>query len=292
MTNQNMQRLTVVLAFVFALLLGIFLATTLLGDNKGTAKQSAAPSSSLTASLAPSPGTSEQPSASVEPSASASPSASPSPTPAPIKTATIKFVQLALDAGSDASGTTRTISFAAGAGKVTVKLATESGGNSKACLIADGKELACRTAVSGSLTGTSTKKTSNYQVTLRGAAASAPVVTVTITFPAQKPKVTITHARFDGTDNAKFNGLQVVATPRAKGQFHVSANWGGHPFLYEADLIEQGGGPGLKTIKPSTGSTNINQNFSVAPPNAWMIVLKNTENGFGVTGLTATFTWP
>ena len=114
---------------------------------------------------------------------------------------------------------------------------------------------------------------------------------VTIAFPSTKPKVTITHARFDGTANAAYNGLQVVTTPRAKGSYHVTANWGGHPFQYEVDLIEQGG-PGLKTVKPSTGATRTSQGFAVAPPHSWMIVLKNTETGNGVTPLTATFTWP
>jgi len=285
-----MQRLVLVLAFIFAVLLGILLAMTLFGDKGGSSKPSGSPSASLAASNPPSSaGSSSGPS--VGPSPSASASASPSPSPKPASPAQIQFVQLALDAATDANGSTRTISFAATAGTVTVKLKTESGGNTKACLFADGKQLGCRTAVSGTLTGSTTKKTANYQVTLRGNATSTPLVTVTIAFPATKPKVTITNARFDGTANAARNGLQVVTTPRAKGYYHITASWGGHPFQYEVDLIEQGG-PGLKTVKPATGSTNTSQGFSVAPPNPWMIVLKNSESGFGVTALTATFTWP
>ena len=288
----NMQRLVLLLAFIFAVLLGILLVTTFLGGKGGSSKPSTSPSASLAASIPPaSSGPSSAPSASTGPlpSASASPSPSPSPTPAPV--AQIQFVQLKLDAATDANGTTRTIAFVAQTGTVTVKLKTEAGGNTKACLFADGKQLGCRTAVSGTLTGSTTKKTANYQVTLRGNATSTPLVTVTIAFPATKPKVTITNARFDGTANAARNGLQVVTTPRAKGYYHITASWGGHPFQYEVDLIEQGG-PGLKTVKPATGSTNTSQGFSVAPPNPWMIVLRNRESGFGVTALTATFTWP
>jgi hypothetical protein len=122
-------------------------------------------------------------------------------------------------------------------------------------------------------------------------AAATPVVDVTIAFPAAKPKVTITNARFDGTADVKHNGLQVVATPRAKGYYHVTADWGGHPFAYEVDLIEQNG-PGLKLVKVTQGATKTSQGFAVAPKSAWMIVLKNSESGFGVTPLTATFTWP
>jgi len=287
----NMQRLVLVLAFIFAVLLGILLATTLFGG-KGTPAPTHAPSASAVAShAAPSSAPpSVQPSASAQPSPSAS--ASPSPTPKTSSpTAAIKFVQLALDATTDTAGTTRTISFAALTGTVKVKLATQSGGNTKMCLLADGKQLGCRTAVSGTLTGTTTRTSSNFQVTLRGAGKATPVVTVTITFPATRPKVTITNARFDGTDAPATNGLQVIATPRAKGFYHVTADWGGHPFLYEVDLIEQGG-PGLKQVVASEAATKVSQGFSVAPPNGWMIVLKNSETGFGPTPLTATFTWP
>ena len=284
----NMQRLVVALAFTFAVLLGILLATTLFGGKGGTSKPTAAPSSSLAASIPPaSSGSSAVPSASDAPSSSASPSPSPKPAPA----ATIKFVQLALDASTDTAGTTRTITFAAQSGTVTVKLRTESGGNTKACLFGDGKQLACRTAVGGTLTGTTTKKSSTFKLTLRGDGASTPVVNVTIVFPATKPKVTITNARFDGTANPAHNGLQVVTTPRSKGSYHVNASFGGHPFIYEVDLIEQGG-PGLKTVTASTGATTLSQGFTVAPPNPWMIVVKNTESGFGVTGMSASFSWP
>ena len=291
----NMQRLVLVLAFFLAALLGILLATTLFGGNGGSSTSTMPPSASLAASTPPSSGSSAPsaaaPSASEAPSASASASASPSPTAKPGPAATIQFVQLALDASTDTGGTTRTIAFTGQTGPVTVQLKTESGGNTMACLLANGKQLACRTAVSGTITGSTAGTTANYQVTLRGSGSATPVVDVTITFPATKPKVTVTNARFDGTANAPYNGLQVITTPRAKGYYHITANWGGHPFLFEVDLIEQGG-PGLKTVAPSSGSTNVSQGFAVAPPHPWMIVLRNTEAGFGITGLTAAYTWP
>ena len=287
----NMQRLVLVLAFIFAVLLGILLATTLLGNHGGSSTSTLPPTAPPSASAPPS--SSAAASASGAPSASTAPSASPSPTPTPPPgpAATIAFVQLALDAGTDPGGTTRTIAFTAQNGPVSVTPKPESGGNTVACLLASGKQLSCRTGVSGTLTASSASASVSYQVTLRGSGAATPVVDVAVTFPATKPKVTVTNARFDGTSNPAYNGLQVVATPRAKGYYHVTANWGGHPFLYEVDLIEQGG-PGLKTIQAATGSTNVSQGFAVAPPNPWMIVLKNSESGFGITGLTAAFTWP
>lgn len=284
----NMQRAVAVLAFIFAILLGILLATTLFG---GTPASS--PTASPSAALA-SPSASGSPSPSGG-SASASPSASPTPSPSPTlkpaTPATISFFQLALDATSDSNGTTRIITAVAEPGPVTVKLTTESGGNTQACLLADGQKVACRTGITMTLTATNAKKTSKYQVTLRGAGAATPVVTVTMTYPATKPKVTITNARFDGTSYPNTNGLQAVATPRANGTYQVSASWGGHPFLYEVDLIEQGG-PGLKTVVATTSATKVTQGFPITKTHPWMIVLKNSENGFGPTPLTATFTWP
>jgi hypothetical protein len=287
----NMQRLALLLAVVFAVLLGILLAITLFGGKGGSPTATLPPSASLAASIPPASASS--PSASLSPSASASlaASASPSPTLKPGPAATIQFVQMALDASTDTGGTTRTIAFTGQTGPVTVNLKTESGGNTVACLLAGGKQVGCQTAVSGTLTGSTSDATANYQVTLRGSGSATPVVDVTITFPATRPKVTVTNARFDGTANAAYNGLQVITTPRAQGYFHITANWGGHPFSYEVDLIEQGG-PGLKTVAPATGSTNVSQGFAVAPPNPWMIVLRNTETGFGITGLTAAYTWP
>jgi hypothetical protein len=290
----NMQRLVVVLAFIFAVLVGVLAATSLFGGKGSSTASTSSPSTSAgassTAAGAPS---GEAPSAA--PSASASPSAAPTPTPtatpSKVPLASIAFVQLTLDATTDSAGTTRSIAFAAGAGTVTVKLKTESGGNSTVCLSANGKTPTCNTGAGLTLTGRSTAKSTNYSVTLRGAAAATPTVTATITFPAAKPKVTIRNARFDGTSYPATNGLQVVATPRSKGTYHMAASWGGHPFLYEVDLIEQGG-PGLKQVVATTGATGTTQNFAVAPPNPWMIVLKNSETGFGATPLTATFTWP
>ena len=287
----NTQRLVLALAFILAVLVGILLATTLFGNNGGTSAPTQSPSPSSAAPSLASP--LMAPSASEAPSASVSPSATPSPTPTPTPgpAATIQFVQLALDANTDPGGTTRTIAFTGLNGPVTVDLKTESGGNTAACLLANGKQLSCRTLANGTLTASAASASTNYQVTLRGSGTATPVVDVTITFPATRPKVTITNARFDGTADPAYNGLQVVATPRANGYYHVTADWGGHPFLYEVDLIEQGG-PGLKTVQAPTGATNVSQGFAVTPPNPWMIVLKNSETGFGLTGLTATFTWP
>lgn len=293
----NMQRLVLVLAIVFAVLLGVLVATTFLGGGSGSPGPTATPAAiaTPTGSAPPaSPPQSALPSSSAVPSASASPSASPSakPSPTPVPIAKIAFMSLKLDAGSDAAGADRVITWTGLVGPVTVQLSsTTPSGNAKMCLSADGKALGCRTASGGELTARVTKGTGNFKLTLRGAAAATPVVNVTISFPAVKPKVAITGARFDGTSTPETNGLQVVMTPRAKGSVHVSANWGGHPFVYEVDLIEQGG-PGTKSLTNQGPATRVSQGFAVTPPNGWMVVVQNTESGFGPTPMNATYTWP
>lgn len=291
----NMQRLVLVLAIVFAVLLGILVASTFLGGGSG----SPGPTSTSTAIATPtgsappvSPSGSAVPSDSTVPSASASsgPSPTPSPTLAPL--AKVMFVQLKLDAGSDTYGADRQISWQAQPGPVSVQFsASAAGGSTRACLIGDGKTLGCKTAVGGRLSATVTNKPSAFMLTLRGAAAATPVVQVTITFPAGTPQVAIANARFDGTAAPDLNGLQVVMTPRASGNVTVSAEWGGHPFLYEVDLIEQGG-PGTKTLANQGPATKVSQSFAVSPPNGWMVVLRNIESGFGTTTVNATYTWP
>ena len=80
-----------------------------------------------------------------------------------------------------------------------------------------------------------------FKATLRGADVETPVVDVAVTFPAKAPTVTIANARFDGTDYPETNGITAILTPRTEGNVTLLAQWGGHPFSYEVDLIEQGG---------------------------------------------------
>ena len=87
-------------------------------------------------------------------------------------------------------------------------------------------------------------------MTLRGTAADAPTVDLTVTFQAVAPKVTIEHARFDGTAAPETNGIQARFTARAAGEVRLVADWGGHPFLYEVDLFDESGGSGNHVHMP------------------------------------------
>ena len=164
-------------------------------------------------------------------------------------------------------------------------------GDLEMCLSTPDKELGCRTAGSGTLSAKTTKSRETFILTLRGEGTAQPAVDVTLTFPARKPKVSIDNARFDGTAYPDTNGIQAVFTPRQNGDVGVIAEWGGHPFTYEIDLIEQGGSGSL-TYAPDQGSIGTDVKFAVTAPNPWKLVLQNTETGFGITPMNASISWP
>ena len=307
----NPQRLLIAAVFIVAVVGGGLLAVNLIGGpgssaspgpvavaSGSTAPASASPAPSQPPSDAPSPSEapeSELPSSPVVPSASASaaPSATPKPTTAPGQPATIVFTNLKLDAKDDPAGRNRRLTFESqGAGPITVKLGTLSPqGSTIMCLSADGKRLACKTTAAGAITAKTTTRHASFVLTLRGAGIETPVVEVTITFPAKDPAVTITDARFDGTAFPETNGITAIITPRGNGEIALEADWGGHPFLYEIDLFEQGGS-GTQTLANQGPATRVSERFTITGTNPWKLLLQNIEQGFGATLMTATVAWP
>jgi hypothetical protein len=305
MTTQ--QRLLLVLVFAVAVIGGGALAFAVLGGNGGSAASptgiavaspSVGPASQPPASPASeSPVATASDTASVEPSASASvePSASVTPKPAnpPGVPTTVVVQRLVLDAKDDPNGADRRLSFESqGSGKITVAVkAVSPQGSAIACLSADGKKLGCKTTADGKLTANTTTRKAGFLLTLRGAGIETPVVEVTITFPAKTPSLKIENARFDGTGNPDANGLQVLVAPRADGDLTISADWGGHPFLYEIDLIGVNGSTG-RTLANQGPATRTSETFPVTAADQWRLVLQNIEMGFGYTALDATVSWP
>jgi hypothetical protein len=205
----------------------------------------------------------------------------------------LTFVGLKLDATSDPGGEARVVTFRSdGAGTVSAKLATSSPvGQTHMCLLVGTKQIGCKDMRSGTFTGKTSQAHANWTVTLRGAAADAPTVDLTVTFQAVAPKVAIAHARFDGTAAPDTNGIQARFSARAAGNVRLVADWGGHPLLYEIDLFDEGAGSGNATLANQGPSTNVDQSLPVTAGN-WRLVLQNIEAGFGTTDLTATISWP
>lgn len=300
----NGQRLAAVGLFLVAVVAGVLVASFALGAIGGSSGETptsgavASPTAAPTASPSPSPA-SASPAPSTSPSPSPSPSSSPTPTPSPTPTASaappasITITQLKLDAKVNPDGLNRRVKFQAqGPGTIDVHVtATTPMGQAVVCLKSTAASLGCTTTADGSLSAPITDPSGNYTLTLRGDGLGEPIVDVTLTFPASQPAVTISNARFDGTEFPDTNGIQVIVTPRVDGQLGLAAHWGGHPFVYEIDLIEQGG-TGGKTLGDQGPATRVNTSFPITAPNPWKLVLQNAETGFGPTGLTASISWP
>ncbi|MHB8892342.1 MAG: hypothetical protein ACYC65_09905 [Candidatus Limnocylindrales bacterium] len=297
MTNQ--QRILVVAVFVVAVLGGGLLAVNLLGGGGSPGPSSIASASATPSAAAATPASPATPTLTPteaptpEPTPTTAPSATAKPTTAPGPAATIVFTQLKLDAGDDPDGRDRLVTFTArGTGTVTVTLSTLSPmGSTHMCLTADGKSLGCRTTADGTLTATNIKAASAFELTLRGNGIETPVVEVGVTFPAATPSVTLANARFDGTGYPEWNGIQAIVQARSDGDVRVTAEWGGHPFLYELDLFEQGGS-GSETLANQGPATRMDEALPVTAANPWKVLLQNIEIGFGITPMTVTITWP
>lgn len=246
-----------------------------------------------TESAAPSPSAPPEPSEASTPETSAG--ASPSGSPGATSLATLTLLKLKLDPTADAGGEARIVTFRSdGAGTVTAKLASTSPqGKTHMCFLVGTKEIGCKDWTSGTFSGKTSQAHANWTVTLRGAAAVAPTVDLTVTFQAAAPSVKIEHARFDGTAAPETNGINAQFSARAAGEVRLVAEWGGHPFLYEIDLFDESGGQGSTTFGSQAlePSTNADGAMPVTAGD-WRLLFKNSEAGFGTTDLTATISWP
>ena len=301
------QRLLVVAVFVVAVIGGGALAFVVLGGGGSPEPSSAAAASStptaatvaatptpevptLTPTEAPTP---DRPPSDPRADPRADPHRHPEAHQRPGPAATIVLTQLKLDAKDDPEGRNRLVTFTTGGtGTITVALSSLSPqGSTRMCLSADGKALGCRTAAAGKLTAKTTKKAASFELTLRGDGIETPLVEVAITFPATTPSVTVDNARFDGSMSSETNGIQAIVQPRADGDVHLTADWGGHPFLYEVDLLEVGGSGG-QTLANQGPATRMDEQLPVTAPNPWKVLLQNIETGFGTTPMTVTIAWP
>jgi hypothetical protein len=246
------------------------------------------PAGSISASASPGATSSDQP------SASPTGSASPSPTAPPAPPATVTFTQLKLDARGATGDRARFITFTTdGPGTVTAKLTSDSPqGTTHMTLRVGSTDVQTKDWAKGTMTAKTSGAHANWRVTLEGNGIDTPTVELTITFPSLKPSVKITHADFNGTSDGGYNGIQVRFAPRAAGNATLTADWGGHPFLYEIDLLNETSSTGSKTLANQGPATNTSNSFPVTAKDSWKLLLQNIETGNGVTDLTATVGWP
>jgi hypothetical protein len=296
MTNQQWKITAAVLGVVFAILAGSALAIALTPGSPAATGEPSLPASGIglgSSSLEPSIA-SDSPLPSAEASRSESPSTSPSPTPKPARKASLTFLGLKLDASDAPSSHNRTISFTSnGAGTVTVKLATRSAqGTTHLCVTGGSSVLGCRDWTNGTFTAQALTGNVTWIVALKGEGVDTPIVDVTVSFPATKPSVKITHARFDGTSFPETNGIAVRFAPRGAGAAKLVAKWGSHNFVYDVELSNATSGTGDVSRPNQTPATSTTMAFDVTAKDTWRLEVHNAETGFGVTELTATISWP
>jgi len=298
MTDQTLRRVVGVMGTLLVVVLG---ATVLLmlsrGGSGGSGVASASPSGSgagLSATASPSAlasvSASLQPS--VAPGASSSPISSASPVAVPAAMFTV--VGLQLDAANDPAGENRIIKFISdGPGTMSVKLVSQTPqGTTHMCFQAGTKTLSCKDWSKGTFSGKTTQAHTTWRVSVRGKGTATPVVDVTVTYLTAAPVVTIANARFNGTSEPGLNGIQIRFVPRAAGDAHLVATWGGHPFAYEIDTFDETTGEGGPSYPNQGPSTNVDQTTPVTATDTWRLILQNIDPGFGTTDLRATVSWP
>jgi hypothetical protein len=294
------QRLAVALVFGIAVVGGGALAFLFLGsgDGRGASPSAVAASTAPpSAPVLPSDGASSaEPPASTQPAPTPTTTTGPTPTPTvgPGRTTVVVLTGLKLDAKDDPAGLNRKVSFRSqGTGTINVAMRTISPqGTAVLCLSMDGERVGCKTTAVGTITATTTSRNADFTVTMRGDGMFTPLVEVTISFPARNPSITIANARFDGTLFPDTNGLQVFVAPREAGEVTLDAEWGGKPFSYEVDLLEQGGSNTSIVLADQGPSTGTQVSLPVMPGNPWKLLLQNINEGFGITLLDATISWP
>ena len=176
---------------------------------------------------------------------------------------------------------------------MAVKLVTRSPqGTTHLCVKAGTSVLGCRDWANGTFNAQAVTGKVNWIVTLKGQATFTPVVDVTLSFPAFKPSVKITQARFDGTSFPDTNGIEVRFTPRAAGDVKLVGKWGGHNFVYDVELTNETSGSGNVDLPNQSPAPSTTMTFQVTAKEKWKLTLSNAETGFGVTPLSVTISWP
>ncbi|HEX7492012.1 MAG TPA: hypothetical protein VF337_09955 [Candidatus Limnocylindrales bacterium] len=226
MDDRVWKNISIALGVICALLIGVAGALMFLGHKS--------PSTDSTNSFPAVSGATQSPGSGSGPTVVTSPGAAtpagPTPTAGKASPATMAFTGLTLDAMTDTSGAARTFTFTSdGSGPVTFAVTKiSSGGTAKLCISVDDSAYACKIGTPSKLPNFLTSKADQihdkWSMTLIGYNASAPTVDVTFTWPTAAPKVTLTHGRFQGTENG-LNGFTATFQPRAAGSVNVQSAW-------------------------------------------------------------------
>jgi hypothetical protein len=291
--NDRWRSIVIVLAVILALLGGITAAIVIGGGPGPTVLPS--PTTAAGASSQPSASASALPSSAPPSPTGSAPPGSPSPAPSPTpqaNLATITFTSMKLNAQKGANlGLGRIFAFQTeGPGTVVATMkSTITSGRTIICLKPVGGTGVCRTSTAATLTGTTTRAKTSWTVTAIGSGVDAPTLDITLTFGTSQPSVTLTNGRFDGV-TFPYDGVTFRLTARAAGSIVVKGDWGGKAFNY-ALLVEPASTPPHGVVA-SGNAPHATATFAALAHTAYNGTLVNLDDGFGVTPLTLTVSWP
>lgn len=259
------------------------------------------------ASVDQSPDTTDAPE-SVEPSVDTSgepstPATTPSaPANAPIST--IAFTNMQLDAQNDPLGKARTFTFITdGVGKIGASFTTVSptSAMSTICLSFDGSKPTCVRGTKYSFAKAATDTAhSVWVVTIIGYQTNTPIVNVTLSWPSNTPRITLTHGRFQGSSSPgvpeALNGFTAQFVPIRAGTVGVSASWTTvtADARVTADQIS-GGSSNLLDQQQYTGVQNLGSpgyTYAVTTGKTYRLSLRDLSADSGRPEMTATIALP
>lgn len=304
MDDRVWRNISIGLGVICALLIGFAGALMVVGGHSETS--AGATPSPLVGEPTPTPAPSTSLVASAEPTPIYTGPATP--TPAPSQTAdfaTVAFAGMALDATSDSHGTARTFTFQTdGNGPLNLSVTKISaGGSVRMCLKVDAGSFACRVGTPTSLPSMTKAFAdtdhSTWTLTLIGYNTSKPIVDVSITWPTNNPKITLTHGRLQGSSTAgvsdALNGFTAVFRPRNPGSLNIQASWTEVTVNAEMTLTDVTSTTPVKLDdRTYTAATFVNPiyTFSVDPTKTYQIALRDQSADSQRPDLTAEIAFP
>jgi len=299
------RNISIGLGVICALLIGVASALMIVGGHNET---SAGPSATPTLAAEASPTVAGSPA--VTPSILPTPTYSGPPTPTPVASqsaafATVAFSGMGLDAATDTHGTARTFTFQTdGVGYLNLAVTKISaGGSAKMCLKVDTSAASCKIGTTAS-PPTMTKAYadtphSTWTLTLIGYNTSKPTVDVSITWPTNSPKVTLSHGRFQGSTTAgvaeALNGFTATLKPRGGGSLSVQASWTLVTVNAEVTLTDVTATPTVKLDDRTYSSAtyvNPTYTFNVDATKTYQIKLRDQSPDSQRPDLTAEIVFP
>lgn len=267
MNNRSAQLLAATLAFLLIVLVGATIFILLSRPAPGpTATPSGGPSSTPTggpsSSGTPRPSFSfplesptglpptDTPSPTLEPTITPTPSPSPTPSPTPSPSPTLPppgdnvrqltVVDVGLDQRSDPAGVQRSIQFGVdGPSVITAQLSGVNAGKVRMCLVRnEPAQKECIVAHAGTLTiPVYDAGSSRWNLTLLGVSGvPGQYATASVDFNAISPDVRLDSFRFNGTDDPRYNGFQLVLRTGGPGSLNFHAAFDGALDSYEWHL--------------------------------------------------------